>query len=145
MFGARLRELRKKKGLTMKELGKKFSLAESTISGYENGNRKPDLEMIDAFADFFEVSSDYLLGRTDRIKEADLNSKEEKDVAKRLEQIRRDLESGSSDGDGLAFHGEPMSEEAIDSLMDAMELIVRQTQRINKKYIPKKYRDKETE
>lgn len=66
MFGNRLRELRKSKGLTMKELGKKFSLAESTISGYENGNRKPDLEMINSFADFFEVSSDYLLGRTDK-------------------------------------------------------------------------------
>ncbi|KIL74180.1 helix-turn-helix domain-containing protein [Bacillus badius] len=65
MFGARLRELRKKKKMTMKELGAKFSLAESTISGYENGNRKPDLELINAFADFFEVSVDYLLGRTD--------------------------------------------------------------------------------
>jgi transcriptional regulator with XRE-family HTH domain len=65
MFGKRLRELRKKANLTMKELGKKFSLAESTISGYENGNRKPDMEIIQDLADFFEVSVDYLLGRTD--------------------------------------------------------------------------------
>jgi transcriptional regulator with XRE-family HTH domain len=65
MFAQRLRELRKKKKLTMKEFGKKFSLAESTISGYENGTRTPDLSVIDQFADFFEVSTDYLLGRTD--------------------------------------------------------------------------------
>lgn len=65
MFGSRLRELRKNKNMTMKELGKKFSLAESTISGYEIGNRRPDIEMINAFADFFEVTTDYLLGRSE--------------------------------------------------------------------------------
>ncbi|TCS80347.1 helix-turn-helix domain-containing protein [Tepidibacillus fermentans] len=64
MFGKRLRELRKQKKLTMKELGNLFNLAESTISGYENETRKPDMEIIKQFADFFEVSVDYLLGRT---------------------------------------------------------------------------------
>ncbi|OPH54979.1 hypothetical protein BC351_30120 [Paenibacillus ferrarius] len=63
MFGTRLRSLRKKTGLTMKELGSKFNLAESTISGYENGARKPDIEIMEKIADYFEVSVDYLLGR----------------------------------------------------------------------------------
>jgi len=67
MFGKRLRALRKKYKLTMKEFGEKFSLAESTISGYENGNRKPDMDILSKFADFFNVSTDYLLGRTDEI------------------------------------------------------------------------------
>lgn len=139
MLGNRLRELRKKKGLTMKELGKKFSLAESTISGYETGNRKPDLELIDGFADFFEVSSDYLLGRTDSplpSPKTTLNEKDARDIAKRMEEIKKDL----TKQDGLSFHGEPMSEEAVDSLLEAMEYAVRQTQRINKKFIPKKHR-----
>lgn len=144
MFGIRLRELRKQKGLTMKELGKKFTLAESTISGYENGNRKPDLEMIDAFADYFEVTADYLLGRTDNPspvfnKSSAVKEKDERDIAKRMEEIRSDL----TKQDGLSFHGEPLSEEAIESLMDAMEHVVRQTQIINKKFIPKKYRKDE--
>lgn len=65
MFGERLRTLRKEKNLTMKDLGKKFSVAESTISGYEIGNRKPDMQMLQQIADFFDVSTDYLLGRTD--------------------------------------------------------------------------------
>ena len=65
MFGERLREQRKKHGMTMKELGKKFGLAESTISGYENGAREPDFETLVKFADFFDCSIDYLLGRTD--------------------------------------------------------------------------------
>ncbi len=50
--------------MTMKEFGAKFSLAESTISGYENGSRNPDLDTIDKFANFFDVSVDYLMGRT---------------------------------------------------------------------------------
>lgn len=83
MFGNRLRELRKERKLTMKELGKKFSLAESTISGYENGTRKPDSETINAFADFFEVSTDYLYGRTDKknTHTADLSDEEREMLA----------------------------------------------------------------
>lgn len=50
-----------------------------------------------------------------------------------MEEIKRDLK----DSQGLMFSGEPMSEEAVDSLLDAMEYIVRQTKVINKKYIPK--------
>lgn len=67
MFGKRLRALRKENKLTMREFGEKFSLAESTISGYENGNRKPDMDILSKFADYFNVSTDYLLGRTDEI------------------------------------------------------------------------------
>ncbi|KMK77862.1 hypothetical protein AB990_03795 [Alkalihalobacillus pseudalcaliphilus] len=49
----------------MKEFGLRFNLAESTISGYENGSRMPDAGIINKFADFFDVNTDYLLGRTD--------------------------------------------------------------------------------
>ncbi|WP_017728293.1 helix-turn-helix domain-containing protein [Halalkalibacterium ligniniphilum] len=64
MFPERLRKLRKKHGLTMKALGKSINVAESTISGYENGNRKPDMDTLQQLADYFAVSTDYLLGRT---------------------------------------------------------------------------------
>ncbi|HEK9100172.1 helix-turn-helix transcriptional regulator [Bacillus pfraonensis] len=73
MIGERLRKLRKTNKLTMKELGQKLNLAESTISGYENGNRKPDYDTLNKFADFFEVSADYLLGR-DSVKNTDKNA-----------------------------------------------------------------------
>jgi len=65
VFGSRLRKLRNDTKLTAKKLGEKFGLAESTISGYENGNRTPDVQLICKFADFFGVTTDYLLGRTD--------------------------------------------------------------------------------
>ncbi|WP_342505907.1 helix-turn-helix transcriptional regulator [Sporosarcina sp. FSL K6-2383] len=59
-----MRELRKSKKMTMKEFGERFNLAESTISGYENGTRKPDIDQVRKFADFFEVTTDYILGQT---------------------------------------------------------------------------------
>ena len=61
----RLYELRKKNGLTLKELGIKFELTESTMSKYEKGHRFPDQETLVGLADFFKVSTDYLLGRID--------------------------------------------------------------------------------
>ncbi|WP_240417864.1 helix-turn-helix domain-containing protein [Paenibacillus periandrae] len=42
----------------MKELGSKFNLAESTISGYENETRKPDTDIMEKITDFFGVSVD---------------------------------------------------------------------------------------
>ncbi|MFK3937704.1 helix-turn-helix domain-containing protein [Alkalihalobacillus sp. NPDC078783] len=65
MFSSRLREQRLKHNLTMKELGVRVNLAASTISGYENGIRKPDIGILYLIADTFDISVDYLLGRTD--------------------------------------------------------------------------------
>ncbi|MGG0757289.1 helix-turn-helix domain-containing protein [Brevibacillus laterosporus] len=65
MYGERIREQRKKLNLTMKELGRRINVAESTVSGYESETRKPDIEIIKKLSDLFEVSSDYLLGLTD--------------------------------------------------------------------------------
>ncbi|WP_342515567.1 helix-turn-helix transcriptional regulator [Sutcliffiella sp. FSL R7-0096] len=66
-FGSRLRELRKKHtNYTMKEFGAIFNLAESTISGYENGARTPDIEILHKFADYFDVDLDFLTARTEK-------------------------------------------------------------------------------
>jgi transcriptional regulator with XRE-family HTH domain len=64
-FGARLRELRQNKGMTQAELAKALALGESTISFYEADRREPDYQTLNAVADFFGVTTDYLLGRTD--------------------------------------------------------------------------------
>lgn len=64
-FGKRLRELRLKKDLTQADLAKIIGLGESTISFYESNKRQPDYEILTKLATFFNVSTDYLLGRTD--------------------------------------------------------------------------------
>lgn len=58
----RIRELRKAKNLTMKELGAVVDLAESTISQYETGKRQPDNETLLRLGEFFGVPVDYILG-----------------------------------------------------------------------------------
>ena len=60
-----LRKLRKKNNLSMKELGKVLNVSESTISLYESGKREPDFETLIKLAEYFNVSTDYLLGRSD--------------------------------------------------------------------------------
>lgn len=59
----KLRELRKRCGITMKELGTEIGVAESTISQYETGKRQPDYETLLRIGEYFGVSVDYLLGQ----------------------------------------------------------------------------------
>ncbi|PXW88780.1 transcriptional regulator with XRE-family HTH domain [Pseudogracilibacillus auburnensis] len=65
MLGDRLKKLRSDKRITQEKLGKKVNVTKVSISGYENGNRSPDTETLQRLANYFEVSVDYLLGRTD--------------------------------------------------------------------------------
>ena len=67
-FGKILQELRKERYLTGEELGKILNVTKVAISNWENGNRMPDNLTISHIADYFEVSVDYLLGRTDKMK-----------------------------------------------------------------------------
>ncbi len=64
----RIRELRKTFKMTMRELGEKLSIAESTVSAYEMGRREPDVDTLIKIADTFGVTVDYLVGRTNNDK-----------------------------------------------------------------------------
>ena len=58
----KLRTLRRDRGLTQSELGKALGVSPSTIGMYEQGRREPDKDALLAIANFFNVSTDYLLG-----------------------------------------------------------------------------------
>lgn len=62
-----LRNLRTQRNLTQDALANKLGTSKSAISMYENGNREPDFETLEAIADFFNVDMDFLLGRTKHI------------------------------------------------------------------------------
>lgn len=64
-FGSRLRLLRKEAALTQSELAKVLDVAESAVSMWELGKRRPDYEMLEAIADYFNVDMNYLLGQSD--------------------------------------------------------------------------------
>ena len=65
LFAKRLSELRKAKGLSQYELADRLGFSRGQLANYEQGKRQPDHEVLGQLADFFEVSTDYLLGRTD--------------------------------------------------------------------------------
>lgn len=61
----RLKELRKEHEWSQKLLADQLNVAQNTVSQWERGEREPDFEMLSKIAELFEVSTDYLLGRTD--------------------------------------------------------------------------------
>lgn len=65
MFGRRLKELRLDKKINQAELGEIIGISPSTVGMYEREQRFPDKDTLGKIADYFEVSVDYLLGRTD--------------------------------------------------------------------------------
>lgn len=64
-FSTRLKELRKANNLTLEQLGTDIESTKATMSNFETGQKKPSLDMIIKLADYFQVSIDYLVGRTD--------------------------------------------------------------------------------
>lgn len=60
----RLKELREKRGISQLRLAMDLNLNQNSISRYERGQREADYKTLIAFADYFDVSIDYLLERT---------------------------------------------------------------------------------
>ena len=73
----RLKELRQKNNLTLKELGQKIGMANNTLSQYETGKREPKLETWNKLADYFHVSVPYLQGIDEEIYDLKFPTKQE--------------------------------------------------------------------
>ena len=61
----RLKQLRTARGITQQRLAIDLNMNQNSISRYENGTREADYRTLILFADYFHVSIDYLLERTD--------------------------------------------------------------------------------
>lgn len=70
-FGDRFKELRKSRQLTQEQIAKIFFLNKSSISRYEQNRQMPEISLLQKFAEFFDVSIDFLLGNTDNPTPAD--------------------------------------------------------------------------
>ena len=62
----RIKQLRKKKGISQSELAALIGVKNNTVSTWERGTRKPDFEALDLLSDYFEVSFEYILGSSDK-------------------------------------------------------------------------------
>ena len=68
LFGIRLKELRKEANINQEKLAEILNTYRANINRYEKRTREPDYDTLIKVADFFDVSADYLLGRTDNRK-----------------------------------------------------------------------------
>lgn len=66
MFAKRLKALRKSHELNQVQLADKLGVKKQSVCNWENDNIRPSVEMLEKAADFFDVSTDYLLGRAGR-------------------------------------------------------------------------------
>ncbi|MEA5096862.1 hypothetical protein SDC9_54210 [bioreactor metagenome] len=97
-----IRNLRIKNNLSSKELSKILNISESSVSLYESGKRKPSLGLIIKIADYFSVSTDYLLGLSHKENE---NNMAEKDFSMLIENIVYFLEKS----DYIVYDGKMVS------------------------------------
>lgn len=141
-FGERLKELRNFKKLTQQQLADIFYLNKSSISRYENNGQMPENELLQKLADFFQVSVDYLLGRTNEKNppkkefKPELTTKDKVVIEKEAQQMIDNLEKASI----VEFCGTPADEEDKEFLKMAYERFLTDVRIYNKtKYTPKKY------
>jgi transcriptional regulator with XRE-family HTH domain len=125
-LSTRLKQLRLEKGLTLEQLAKDLNTTKVTLSRYENSVREPKSDTLKQLSDYFDVSIDYLLGESNEKRHI---TDDEKEVQVILEETRKKLENN----EGLMFDGEPMSKEAIESLLQAMEIGLAMVQKKMKK------------
>lgn len=147
VFNHRLSNSRMDKKWTNTDIANKIGIPVKMYKRYED-DIYPEDYLLAKISELLEVSPDYLLGKTDirnskQIPSTVFTDKDELDMAKRMDKMKKDLIEGNADGQALNYMGEPMSEEAMESLLEALEMAERITTLANKKYAPKKYRDKE--
>ncbi|TYP56803.1 helix-turn-helix domain-containing protein [Thermosediminibacter litoriperuensis] len=115
MIGERIKSLREERKITQQELAQYLGVSQKTISNYEKGERSPDPETLKKIADYFDVTVDYLLGRSNH---RQLTRKDERDIEKIIEETRQRIENT----EGLMLDGEILSQEDVDAIINAMRV-----------------------
>lgn len=137
----RIKLLSDEKKMSFAELERKLGFANSSIRKWDE--RTPGIDKIQKVADYFDVSTDYLLGRTEKRRYYDLTEKDERDIQKELEKIIEDM--GNSEAIAFSKDTEELSPEARAAIISSIEESLRIGKALaKKKFTPKKYRDDST-
>ena len=136
----RIKELCKNKKISMNMLEQELGFGKGYIS--KLGQSTPNAAKIKKIADYFDVTVDYLMTGTEdatQEKAPELTARDERDIAKDLNNIMEKLTSGESGP--ASYDGEPLDPEAAALFKDELEIALRRLKLINKeKYTPKKYK-----
>lgn len=132
--------LLKEAGITAYKVSKDTGISQTTLSDWKRGRSVPKTEKLQAIADYFDVSLDYLLGKTSIKKAPILTKKDERDISKKMQETLAQLEDQQN---GLMFDGEPLDDETKELLAISLKNSLELAKKIAKqKYTPKKYRKK---
>jgi transcriptional regulator with XRE-family HTH domain len=128
MFQIKLKELRENMGISQYELAERLGVAQSTIGGWESGKREPNFKTIKIIADFFNVSVDYLLGRTDSKSSSEMDIEHYEVPSKFTDaaEARKYLSMHQifgSDGFNISKLNDKEAVEFANELMKQMELV----------------------
>ena len=131
----RISELRQKNKLTQKELADKLNINYSVLSRIETGERSIRDDELLTIADFFNVTTDYLLGRSSNPK---LSRKNELDIHRDLEAMKENFNKGALQ---MQLDGEELDDEVIQYILDNLEdaLTIAKI-KSKEKFTPKKYK-----
>lgn len=131
-------KLLKEHGVTAYRVAKETGVTTATLTSWKQGKYTPKPEKMQKIADYFGVSLTYLMTGENEpdAKEPQLKPKDERDIKNILANTEQLLKQ-----DGLMFDGQPASQEAIDSILSAMQIGMEMAKKKNKeKYTPKKYK-----
>ncbi len=136
----RIAMLRRESGMNQMELAKYLKLSQQTISKYENGKADPDKDTLIKLSELFNVSTDYIIGNSDKRNHSELTYKDNRDIAKTLALLKEQIKN-NEDGP-LNYEGAQVTNEDAELLFDAIELALKRIKKKNKeKYTPKKYKE----
>lgn len=130
MFPVRLKALRMQKKLTHQDMADFLGITRQGYSKYENGQSQPDIDTINKLAQFFNVTTDYLLGRTDEPNPIESDNEELGTLA-RINQLIKEY--------GIEQMGffdiekwKQLSEEEIEEIVKHFEWVVHKAREKNK-------------
>lgn len=132
----RIAMLRRESGMSQMELAKYLKLSQQTISKYENGKADPDKDTLIKLSELFNVSTDYIIGNSDKRDHSELTYKDNRDIAKTVDLLR-DQVYNNKRGE-LNYNGVKVDDNDAEFLIDTIEFALTQIKKKNKeKYTPK--------
>lgn len=136
----RVKKLCEEQKISVVQLEERLDFSRNSLYSWKKN--KPSSEKLEKVADYFDVSTDYLLGRTNKKRYYNLTEKDERDIQRELKKI---IDGDEVDSAFAAFDGrvlEELDEEDRELLIQSWENTLRLTKRMAKqKFTPKKYRN----
>lgn len=141
MLRRRLIDLRESMNLSQVELGKRLGINNTVINKIESGIRSVSANELSKFAEFYDVSTDYLLGKTDKRHYYSLTEKDTRAIDQKIKDI---IDGLDPDGPNFFKNDAELSDEDKRLLAVSLRQSYALAQELaKKKYTPKKYRGSE--